>query len=144
MTLRAFNCSWRHWGPGLLVSSEINTCCGAEAACSSLEMRFSLSSNRLLSWVLLGKDHSSAPTAAEMSPTHQSSLKLQETALQLTPVPHFTFYSVSPLYPVSWWNVTGSMGRKWKETSDYGGYWRVWVSGTWDKQNVPHPQRVAS
>lgn len=81
-----------------MLSSEINACCGAEAACSSLMTRFSLSSNRLLSWVLLGKDHSSAPTAAEMSPTHQSSLKLQETALQLTPVPHFTFYSVSPLY----------------------------------------------
>lgn len=55
-----------------------------------------LSSNRLLSWELLGNDHSSAPTAAEMSHTYQSCLKLQETALQLTPVPHFTFYSVSP------------------------------------------------
>lgn len=103
-----------------MVSSEINACCGAEAACSSLVTRFSLSSNRLLSWVLLGKDHSSAPTAAEMSPTHQSSLKLQETALQLAPVPHVTFYSVSP--SIQCLNEMSLEAWEGNEASDDGGH----------------------
>lgn len=112
-TLRAFNCSRRRWASGLLISSETDALGGAEAVCSSLRctspsllIGFSAGS----CWI---KTISKLPPLQRQSRAYQSSLELQETILQLTPVLHLIFYSLSlPSIQCLMWSDTGSLRRK--------------------------------
>lgn len=140
----SFNCSRRRrWASGLLISSEIDALGGAEAVCSSLRctspsllIGFSAGS----CWI---KTISELPPLQRRSRAYQSSLELQETILQLTPVLQLIFYSLSlPSIQCLIWSDTGSLRRKRRSqmmevTDDF-------ESEGSDRQNVPHPKRVAS